>query len=99
MDTNSLDMKANRQERDLPITAADDYLTPLERRKGALEVRRARERARERLLTELDPSVHRQSESLEAGVMLIRRSYRSGQMMTFRRFCSVMKDLLDECNT
>jgi DNA-binding TFAR19-related protein (PDSD5 family) len=95
VDTNSPDPKANRQERDLPTTAADRYLTPMERRKGALLVKRARERARERLLTELDAVRHQQSESLESGVVKVRRRYRSGQMMTFRRFCSVLKDVLD----
>lgn len=96
MDTNSPDPKANRQERDLPTTAADRYLTPMERRKGALLVKRARERARERLLTELDPVRHQQSESLESGVVKVRKRYRSGRVMSFRRFCSVLKDVLDE---
>ena len=96
MDTNSPDPKANRQERDLPTTAADRYLTPMERRKGALLVKRTRERARERLLTELDPVCHQQSESLESGVVKVRKRYRSGQVMSFRRFCSVLKDVLDE---
>lgn len=91
MDTNSPDLKANRQERDLPTTAADRYLTPMERRKGALLVKRARERARERLLTELDPVRHQQSEYLESAVQKFRRRYRSGQVMTFRRFCGVLK--------
>ena len=96
MDTNSPDPKANRQERYLPTTAADRYLTPMERRRGALLVKRAREKARERLLTELDPSLHQRSESLESGVVKVRRRYRSGQVMTFRRFCSVLKDVLDD---
>ena len=96
MDTNSPDPKANRQERDLPTTAADRYLTPMERRRGALLVKRAREKARERLLTELDPVRHQQSESLESAVQKVRRRYRSGQVMTFRRFCGVLKDVLDD---
>ena len=97
MDTNSPDPKANRQERDLPTTAADRYLTPIERRRGALAMKRAREKARERLLTEKDPSNRcHQSESLEKGVEKVCRRYRSGQMMSFRRFCSVLKDVLDE---
>ena len=97
MDTNSPDPKANRQERDLPTTAADRYLTPIERRRGALAMKRAREQARERLLTEKDPSNRcHQSESLESAVQKVRRRYRSGQVMTFRRFCSVLKDVLDD---
>ena len=96
MDTNSPDPKANRQERDLPTTAADRYLTPMERRRGALLMKRAREKARERLLTELDPVLHQQSESLESAVQKVRRRYRSAQVMTFRRFCGVLKDVLDD---
>ena len=97
MDTNSsehpLDRKPNRQERDLPTTASDDYLTPAERRKAALFIKRVGERARERLLTELDPTAR---EGFEGGVVKARRRYRSGQLLTFRQFCGVLSDLLDD---
>ena len=88
MDTVSPDPKANRQERDLPTTAADRYLTPMERRKGALAMKRAREKARERLLTELDPVLHQQSESLESVVQKVRRRHRSARGMTYCQFTS-----------
>ena len=96
---NPADRPPTRQERDLPTTAADDYLTPIERRHGAALIKRLRQRQRERLLTELDPESRLQRESLQKGIVKARRLYNSGRLMSFRRFCSVMKDLLDEWDT
>jgi len=71
----------------------------MERRHGAALIKRLRQRQRERLLTELDPECRLHRESLEKGIVKARRLYNSGRLMSFRRFCSVMKDLLDEWDT
>jgi len=61
---NSADKSAITAESDLPTTAADDYLTPIERCHGAALINRLRQR---------------QQESFEQGIVKARRLCNAGR--------------------